>query len=41
MPSVPLVSRMTARDPEEPDRASTPLELFFDLTVVDHASVFP
>ncbi len=28
------VSRMTGRDPEEQDRASTPLELLFDLTFV-------
>ena len=27
-------ARMTARDPDEEHRASTPLELFFDLTFV-------
>ncbi len=31
---VPLRSRMLARDPDEPHRAATPLELFFDLVFV-------
>lgn len=31
---VELHARMEARDPDEPHRASTPLELFFDLTFV-------
>jgi low temperature requirement protein LtrA len=34
MPSAPLVRRMSPRDPYEAHRASTPLELFFDLTFV-------
>ncbi|MEO7754818.1 MAG: low temperature requirement protein A [Terracoccus sp.] len=32
--AVPLVRRMSARDPAEPHRAATPLELFFDLVFV-------
>src|SRR4051812_31002590 len=31
---MPLHRRMAPRDPDEPHRASTPLELFFDLAVV-------
>src|ERR687893_650655 len=31
---VRLLTTMTSRDPDEPHRASTPLELFFDLTFV-------
>jgi low temperature requirement protein LtrA len=34
MPSVRLLTRMSSRDPDEVHRASTPLELFFDLTFV-------
>jgi hypothetical protein len=29
-----LAIPMTARDPTEPDRAATPLELFFDLVFI-------
>jgi low temperature requirement protein LtrA len=31
---VRLLTRMSSRDPDEPHRAATPLELFFDLTFV-------
>jgi low temperature requirement protein LtrA len=34
MPSVRLVTTMAPRDPGEPHRSATPLELFFDLTFV-------
>src|SRR3712207_9498974 len=34
MPLIRLRTPMAARDPDEPGRAATPLELFFDLTFV-------